>query len=237
MHELSPLLSVFLTIDWHHAQTYSTMYVSSYALHPDILRWRHMIAMCLKSKVTGLFAQQLTQLDNKVEIKALYYWSFEGNIQVHDDVIKWKKFPRYWPFVRGIHRSPVNSPHKGQWRGALMFTLICARINGWVNNGEAGDLKRYRTHNDVIVMWSAGYPHKWPIMRKVFPCHDVVMNTLYIEFSLCKFETGNVIITQNISCDFYQNSFDVTVLMIYLPKDTRLQTGPTASTHLLCRHL
>ena len=39
----------------------------------------------------------------------------------HDDVIKWKHFPRYWPFVRGIHRSPVNSPHKGQWRGALLF--------------------------------------------------------------------------------------------------------------------
>ena len=44
---------------------------------------------------------------------------------IHDDVIKWKHFPRYWPFVRGIHRSPVNSPHKGQWRRALMFTLIC----------------------------------------------------------------------------------------------------------------
>ena len=44
----------------------------------------------------------------------------------HDDVIKWKHFPRYWSFVRGIHRSPLNSPHKGQWRGALMFSLICA---------------------------------------------------------------------------------------------------------------
>ena len=30
----------------------------------------------------------------------------------------------YWPFVRGIHRSPVNSPYKGQWHGALMFSLI-----------------------------------------------------------------------------------------------------------------
>ena len=48
----------------------------------------------------------------------------------HDDVIKWKHFPRYWPFVRGIHRSPVNSPHKGQWRGALTFSLIWAWING-----------------------------------------------------------------------------------------------------------
>ena len=33
---------------------------------------------------------------------------------LHDDVIKWKHFPRNWPFVRGIHRSPVNSPHKDQ---------------------------------------------------------------------------------------------------------------------------
>ena len=70
----------------------------------------------------------------------------------HDDVIKWKHFSRYWPFVRGIHRFPVNSPHKGQWRGALMFSLICTRINGWVNNGEAGDLRRYRAHCDVTVV-------------------------------------------------------------------------------------
>ena len=46
----------------------------------------------------------------------------------HDDFIKWKHFPRYWTFVRGIHRSLVNSPHKGQWRGALVFSLICAWI-------------------------------------------------------------------------------------------------------------
>ena len=65
-------------------------------------------------------------------------------------------FPRYWPFVRGIHRSPVNSPHKGQWRGALMFSLICARINGWVNNGKAGDLRRHRVHYDVTVMDTCG---------------------------------------------------------------------------------
>ena len=77
---------------------------------------------------------------------------FMGHIAHHDDVIKWKYFPRHWPFVRGIHRSPVNSPHKGQWRGALMFTLICARINDWVNNRKAGDLRRYPAHYDVIVM-------------------------------------------------------------------------------------
>ena len=48
--------------------------------------------------------------------------------------------------------SPVNSPQKGRRRGALMFSLICARINSWVNNGEAGDLRRHRAHYDVIVM-------------------------------------------------------------------------------------
>ena len=73
---------------------------------------------------------------------------------VHDDVIKWKHFPRYWPFVRGIHRSTVNSSHKGQWRGALMFSLICAWIKVWVNNREAGGLRRYRAHYDVNVMHS-----------------------------------------------------------------------------------
>ena len=70
----------------------------------------------------------------------------------HDDVMKWKHFPRNWPFVREIHRSPVNFPHKGQWRGALMFSLIYAWINDWVNNREAGDLRRQHGHYDVIVM-------------------------------------------------------------------------------------
>ena len=70
----------------------------------------------------------------------------------HDDVFKWQNFPRHWPFVRGIHQSPVNSPHKGQWRGALMFSLICAWINGWINNREAGDLRHHRGHYDVTVM-------------------------------------------------------------------------------------
>ena len=45
-------------------------------------------------------------------------------------------FPRYWPFVRAIHRSPMDSPHKGQWRGALVFFFICAWTNGWANNRD-----------------------------------------------------------------------------------------------------
>ena len=49
------------------------------------------------------------------------YLMFSRRLKPHDDVIKWKHFPRYWPLVWGIHRSPVNSPHKCQWRGTLMF--------------------------------------------------------------------------------------------------------------------
>ena len=94
----------------------------------------------------------------KVSLTIIQYWSRQwlGDWMwevIHDDVIKWKHFPRNWSFVRGIHRSPVNSPHKGgQWCGALRFSLICVWINGWVNNREAGDLRRYRAHYDVIVM-------------------------------------------------------------------------------------
>ena len=73
-------------------------------------------------------------------------------MQCHDDVIKWKHFPRYWPFVQGILRSPVNSPHKNRWRVALMFSLICAWTNGWVNHRDAGHLRRDRAHYDVTVM-------------------------------------------------------------------------------------
>ena len=61
-------------------------------------------------------------------------------------------FPRYWPVERGIHRSPVNSPHKGQWHGPLMFSLICTWINAWVNKRDAGNLRRHRAHYNVIVM-------------------------------------------------------------------------------------
>ena len=48
---------------------------------------------------------------------------------------------------------PVNFPHKGQWRGGLKFSLICARINDWVNNREAGNLRRHHGHYDISVMY------------------------------------------------------------------------------------
>ena len=94
-------------------------------------------------------------------------------------------FPRNWPFVRGIHWSP----HKGQWRGALIFSLICVWINGWVNNREAGDLRRHRGHYDVIVMdeiKQIEYQHVFCIMLIQF---SLYMNHISVEvqFSEPKF--------------------------------------------------
>ena len=90
---------------------------------------------------------------HRVNYGPLFWVSWRNCPRNHDDVIKWKHFPRYWPFVRGNNRSPVNSLHKNQWRAALMFSLICVWINGWVNNRMAGDLRRYRAHYDVTVMY------------------------------------------------------------------------------------
>ena len=108
--------------------------------------WAHF-ACCIKhDNVYYLY------LDQFYYRRYLVWNSKTGSVTKHDDVIKWKHFPRNWPFVREIHRSPVNFPHKGQWRGALMFSLIYAWINDWVNNREAGDLRRQHGHYDVIGM-------------------------------------------------------------------------------------
>ena len=106
--------------------------------------------------LTGGFPSQTATNAENVSIWSRHHANKQSSRKVwHDDVIKWKHFPRYWPFVWGIHRSRWIANTKGQWRGALMFSLICVWINGWVNNRESGDLRRYRAHYDVIVMESA----------------------------------------------------------------------------------
>ena len=60
--------------------------------------------------------------------------------------------------VTGHFSGEFTGPQKGQWRGALMFSLICVWINDWVNNLEAGDLRRYRAYYDVTVMSMDNWP-------------------------------------------------------------------------------
>ena len=59
------------------------------------------------------------------------------------------------PLWRGIQQSPVDSPHKGRWRRALMFSLICAWKNGWAHNRDAGDTRPHWAHYDATVMENA----------------------------------------------------------------------------------
>ena len=89
-----------------------------------------------------------------------------------------ERIPRNWPFVRGIHRPSMNSPHKGQWCGALMLSLICAWLNGWVNIREAGDLRRHRAHYDVIVIL---------ILNQVWLCSTLTDHLLVVWLCVLKF--------------------------------------------------
>ena len=108
---------------------------------------------CLMSYVCTLYSHLQYIVRNMHMVHTLLCFVM---VWYHDDVIKWKNFSRYWPFVRSrywpFHLSPLNSLHKGQWRGALMFSLICTWINSCINNGDADDLRRNCTHYDVIVL-------------------------------------------------------------------------------------
>ena len=107
----------------------------------------------LELSLFGALVQVIPQCVNSLQPPS----NFSRHLKIFKDVLTWwrhqtEHFLRYWPFVRGIHRWPANSPHKGQWRGALVFSLICVWTNGWVNNRDASDLRRHRLHYDVIVM-------------------------------------------------------------------------------------
>ena len=151
-------------------------FVYHYGCHLSSVHWRKPRANCIYTSFKVLWSQGPHNGACGITIRGLFEMLSVVFIQVslgvlellhsgdqvgshswiHDDVIKWKHFPRYWPFVRGINRSPVNSPHKGQWTGALMFSFICVWTNAWVNNHKAGDLRRHRVHYDVIVMSQYG---------------------------------------------------------------------------------
>ena len=108
---------------------------------------KHMLA-----KQVSSFLRNIRQARFNANCPDIFHNIHEVSGIVHDGIVKWKHFLRYWPFVWGIHPSPVNSPHKGQWHGALMFSLICPRINGWVNNRDVGDLRCHCTHYDITTI-------------------------------------------------------------------------------------
>ena len=129
--------------------------------------WRAHIIMAIRKINVAHILLLLPQLKGRTVIEFTVLISFGLNyynwktleilhcsniLPKYDDVIKWKDFPRCCHFVRGNHRWPVDSPHKGQWCGALIVALIYALTNGWANNRGAGDLRRHRAHYDATVM-------------------------------------------------------------------------------------
>ena len=78
-----------------------------------------------------------------MEDTTIFLWRHSNLFSVHDAVIKWKLFPRYWPVVRWIHRSLVNSPRKGPGTQALVIFFVLT--NGY-KQPSAGDLRRHDGH-------------------------------------------------------------------------------------------
>ena len=88
-------------------------------------------------------------------LRCVSWWmahQVRGNRHGHGDVIKWKHFPRYCPLCgeftghRWIPLTKVSNTEL--W----CFLWSAPWINGWVNNREAGDLRRHRVHYDAILM-------------------------------------------------------------------------------------
>ena len=125
--------------------------------HGDALLWRHMKHICIEgSRWIDQIKHTKTPLfhfSKGVKLSFLWYdCSWDPLYKQRWWRHQMETFSALLALCARNSPVPVNSPHKGQWRGALMFSLICARINDWVNNREAGDLRRRRGHCDVNVM-------------------------------------------------------------------------------------
>ena len=139
------------------------------------------------------FYAHVLDSDRQSDSYAPFWRGFTYNIETlgiagynyHDDVIKWKHFPRYWPFVRGIQQSPVNSPHKGQWRGALMFSSW-----GWWFETQSRSL--WRRCNDVGFTRQRGKGGGVSlfISDDMYILQEIRLVKVHIEFIFIKIDTN-----------------------------------------------
>ena len=106
-----------------------------------------------------------------------HHHQIDTDVWLHDDVTKWKHFPRYWPFVRRIHQSPVNSLPNGQWRGTLMFSFIYAWISRWINTRDTGNLIHHRAHYGDTVISIDIYTSRWKFECFLAIWRNITSNT------------------------------------------------------------
>ena len=79
----------------------------------------------------------------------------------------------------GIHWSTVDSHHKGQWREALVFSLICAWTNGRASTRYSGDSRRHLAHYDVIVL-NLGYTFSFAMLFAIQCYNSGVLCQQYV---------------------------------------------------------
>ena len=128
----------------------------------------------------GLYSKVVRCIFFESNIPVWQFWQFDQQLfniclSHPDDVIEWKHFPRYWPFVRRIHLSQVDSPHKDQWRGALMFLSVPKRLRkqSWHRWFETPSRSLWRHCNDSC----------WPLhclsdINILYCCHVLLILTL-----------------------------------------------------------
>ena len=140
-----------------------------------------------------------------------------------------------------------NSPVPGQFPAqrpmvwSFDVSLMCTRINGWVNNGEAGDLKRHRAHYDSIVMKEMirfychttppppPHPHPFPsskadtdIRTKINKNVSYYMNSMFLTYWPWTNITGHLerthATTRDKQCKYYKYvvRFIMTVVTLFL---------------------
>ena len=215
------------------------------------IAWRHRDAVSIQwrhderdrfsnhRRPDGLLNRLFRRRSKKISKLRVNSWSLAFAWWRH----QMELFSAFLAICVGNSPVPGEFPHKGQWRGALMFTMICTWINGWVNNGEAGDLRRYRAHYDVTVMvrgihLSKGKRAKgqWRKMF-IFPFDDVIQGAGSIK--RCHLTSiGNLIVE-------IRRSYDRLISTMRFPTLVRwhvyIESGPCIFSvpgwiHVRCRH-
>ena len=147
----------------------------------------------------GLSSETFKFHKKKMTVLSEHVWDYEIFLKKNAMSLQCRylcKFPAYSILSSAVPLDCGNSLHKGQWRGALIFSLICARINGWVNIDEAGDLRRHRAHCDVTVM--------------VLKSHEILFGpqneyaTLFTPLDVVVFTPWDVVVSNTSSSNIFE---------------------------------
>ena len=139
-------------------------------MHPPLAThnlWRKRVMVCWVTLYYRSSYTCMMRLMDTIDCAAEYTHTMhtETSWRSHDDVMNWKHFLRYWPFVRGIHRSPMDSPSQRPVTRNFDVFFDLRPKRGCASNRDAGDLRRHRAHYDVTVMTSL-----WKIALKEWLC-------------------------------------------------------------------